>query len=361
MSAARAYLTALGLDELITRERAGKVELHCPSPAHTDRRPSAVTFERELVTACFGCGRKWSPYELALERGLSRREALELCIRFGVREERRPDAPHAARRARTPPRASRPTRLPGPPRVLPPAAAERLEAELSASVQTRRDVDRLLEELRGFDARLLERLGCGFGRADRLTGFSRPAAGAAPRLLVPVRDLSGRLVSVAALDPRPADERPPGLRKVAVPAHVDRFPLLVRTIEPVSDLLLVVEGEADALAAGSTGLAAIGLPGHAGAGGHVEAIATFARSLEASAVALVPDGDEAGRRSFVELAGAIAAAGLRVRYRPVMEQGRDLGDLVLDELRPAFPASPAERRDAGRRIASTLDLDEYRR
>ena len=129
----------------------------------------------------------------------------------------------------------------------------------------------------------------------------------------------------------------------------------------MSAFVLVVEGEADALAAGSVGFAAVGAPGHAGAVRHAETIAAFARELEAPAVVVVPDGDEAGRRSFAELAGAIAAAGVRVNYRPVMEDGRDLGDVVLAELTPAFPASPLDRLEAGRRIASTLDPDELLR
>lgn len=357
MNAARAFLEELGLGELVTRERATKVELRCPAEEHADRTASACTFSETLVTVCGGCAKAWSPYALALERGLSPREATELLIRFGVREERRPDARATPRAARTPPAPPRRQTSPVAARSLAPAAAEALELELSACIGARREVDWLLEAFRGFDARVLDRLGCGFGRADRLAGFSSYAAGSAPRLLVPVRDLGGQLVSVAALDPRPADERPPDVRKVAVPANVDRHPLLVQPVVPtINGLVLVVEGEADALAAGSVALAAVGVPGHAGAVRHAETIAAFARALDASRVVVVPDGDARSAASFAELTDAIAAAGVSAVFRPVMEEGRDLGDVVCAELAPVFPASLVDRLEAGRRISAVLDV-----
>lgn len=358
MSRALAFLEELGLGALITRARASKVELHCPAVEHDDRRPSAVTFEDSLVTSCRACGRKWSPWALAVERGLSRREAVELCIRLGVREEQRPDAPSS--RAPRPFRAPTVRRAPEPlaPAPLPADVAERLDAELAARVPARRLHDLELERLRGFDPRLLDALGVGFGRADELPGFGRYPAGTVERVLVPIRDASGRLVSAVSFVPAPGvvlpDER---VRKSAVPRDAGRFPFLARAIEPAArGVLLVVEGEPDALAAASVGLDAISVPGLAGAARHALAIAATARAFSARSVWLVPDGDDASRASFGELGRELDRLDVPTRTA-AMADGRDLGDVVLDALASVCgaPATPTDRIYVGRRLLELLD------
>jgi hypothetical protein len=362
VSRALAFLEELGLGALVTRTRATKVELHCPAVEHDDRRPSAVTFEDSLVTSCRACGRKWSPWSLAVERGLSRRDAVELCIRFGVREERRPDTPSSRRPFRAPTVQRAPEPLA--PSPLPADVAERLDAELAARVPARRLHDLELERLRGFDPRLLDALGVGFGRADELPGFGRYPAGTVERVLVPIRDASGRLVSAVSFVPAPgvvlADER---VRKSAVPRDAGRFPFLARAIEPAAPgVLLVVEGEPDALAAASVGLDAISVPGLSGAARHALAIAATARAFSAHSVWLVPDGDDASRASFRELGVELERLDVSTRTAAMVDD-RDLGDVVLAALASVcgVPATPTDRVYVGRRVLELLEPEEGRR
>jgi Toprim-like len=144
---------------------------------------------------------------------------------------------------------------------------------------------------------------------------------------------------------------------LARPGSPRRLLELLDVDKPLAPLLLVCEGELDALTVASAGLRAIGVPGVAGFPRHAARIAELVRELELELALFLPDADDAGRRAFYELAAAIAAAGAPAVFADVLDDRADTGSFLveaaaeLDRERPEL--APADRRrEAGRRLLS---------
>lgn len=166
-----------------------------------------------------------------------------------------------------------------------------------------------LRELRGWSADALAGLGLGFD---------------GDRLVFPIRDSAGQLVSVGRYTPSPKD----GERKmIATPGRPrDLFP----APETVSgDEVWIVEGEPDAIAAATLGLPAVALPGvEAAKRLDVERFRRFRR------VHVLLDCDRQGREAAGRIAEAFIAAGIEVRVLD-LEPGRDDGYDLADWTREA--------------------------
>jgi Toprim-like len=360
---AERMLERLGLGERIVGWRAGKLLVRCPLPRHEDRRASAAIFESGVL-ACARCGR-FSPFDWLLACGLSPAETVELLVELGLRAERSgrraadPAALLKTRRAE-----SRSPGLRGPAAtdslsVSPPARGLALELagdvleRLAGAVFERRRLDGRLGELRGFAPSVLDLAGVGVGRPTGY-GFAGPRAALDElRLLVPSRDEAGRTVGLLAIAPNPTKRREPKL--LALAGRPRTLLELVEVDVPLAPVLLVCEGELDALAAASAGIAAVGVPGVGGFERHAARIAALVRERSLERALLVPDADAAGRSSFRELAAAIAAAGALATFADVLEHGADVGsELVrlageLERVRPELDAV-GRRREAGRAL-----------
>ena len=120
--------------------------------------------------------------------------------------------------------------------------------------------------------------------------------------------------------------------------------------EPIEPVLLVAEGELDALAAASAGIRAVGVPGVGSYARHAGRIAELVREHGLERALLIPDADEAGRSSFRELARAIAAAGAPAVCADVLEDGADVGAELVRLAAELDPAAPARRHVAGRAL-----------
>jgi Toprim-like len=341
--------------------RSDRVRVRCPF--HDDRRPSADVFDSGVL-ACFACGNR-SPFTWLVELGRLPADVMAELERLGLRDReewlrRRP--PGASRapassfgrkgdRAKPRPQEA-PQELEPPARVeLGPELLERLEA---ARFERRR-VDARLAELRGFAPDVLDAAGVAIGRPAGY-GFRGPRRALRElRLLLPVRDERRGPLGLLALAPNPARRAEPKI--LARPGSPRRLLELLDVDEPLAPLLLVCEGELDALTVASAGLRAIGVPGVAGFPRHAARIAELVRKLELELALLLPDADDAGRRAFYELAAAIAAAGAPAVFADVLDDGADVGSFLVeaaDELERERPElAPADRRrEAGRRLLS---------
>ena len=369
MSVAELLLERLGLSERIAGRRAGKVLCRCPLPAHEDRRPSAAVFDSGVL-ACARCGR-FSPFDWILELGLSRADAMALLVELELRAGNPASATNAALPlARRTPVTSDPAGWPRPRAArsqrrwvdtrrfeeLP----ERIRERVAASVADRRRYDDRLGELRGFVPDALDLAGVGIGRAAEY-GFVGPwPALDELRLLVPGRDELGRIVGLLAIAPNPEQRAEPKL--LALARRPRTLLELAAVPAPIAPMLLVAEGELDALAAASVGIPAVGVPGVGGFDRHAARIAELVRCFGLELALLMPDADEAGRRSFRALASAIGDAGATAVFADVLPDGADVGtELVrlaaeLELVRPELATSDL-RREAGRQLLAAAGVE----
>jgi hypothetical protein len=341
--------------------RADRVALRCPF--HEDRRPSAAVLASGVLVCSAGCGAR-SPFDWLVELGRSPAETMALLdgleLRDGDRRgRRRAGASRAPVRSREPdvdrPTSAAPARSCEPARELPSPLLD----ELAAAVVERRRYDGRLAELRGFSTAALELAGVGIGRPAAF-GFAGPRGALEElRLLLPVRDERRRPVGLLAIAPNPERRHEP---KVLARLGSPRLPLeLAGVDEPLATMLLVTEGELDAIAAASAGIPAVGVPGVAGYGRHASRIAALVCELELERAVLVPDADAAGRRAFRELADAIDAAGVPSVLADVLDDGVDVGAALLElagalELERPELSLDDRRRRAGRRLLSLTEL-----
>lgn len=369
VSTAELLLERLGLSGRIAGRRAGKVLCRCPLPAHEDRRPSAAVFDSGVL-ACARCGR-FSPFDWILELGLSRADATALLVELELRagnarvgDERRAPAPRRAPVASHPAgvaaAASRPLTEPLGRHERFEELPERIRERLATAAADRHPYDDRLGELRGFTPDALDLAGVGIGRAAEF-GFVGPwPALDELRLLVPSRDELGRVVGLLAIAPNPEHRAEP---KLLALARRPRTLLELATVPaPIAPVLLVAEGELDALAAASSGIPAVGVPGVGGFERHTARIAELVGRNGLELALLVPDADEAGRRSFRALASAIANAGAAAVFADVLPDGTDVGtELVrhaaaLELDRPGLATSEL-RREAGRRLLAAAGVE----
>jgi hypothetical protein len=346
--------------------RADRVTLRCPF--HDDHRPSAAVLASGVMTCAAGCGSR-SPYAWLVALGFTPADVMELLVRLELRADRDDPArspsclPDRATKRRERRRAATavPAIRPDSPaatsaRSIAPELPLELRTRLDAAIAARPRFDSRLGELRGFTTEALEAAGVGIGRA-RDFGFRGPRAALEElRLIVPTRDRDRRLVGLLAVAPNPSRRAEP---KLLALAGTPRLPLeLLSIASPIAPVLIVTEGELDAIAAASSGLPAIGVPGVGGFARHAARIAELVHEHGLEHALLVPDADDPGRRAFRELAEAIANAGAPTIYADVLEDGSDVGSYLVAiaaELARSRPeiASEDRPRAAGR---SLLDL-----
>jgi hypothetical protein len=212
--------------------------------AHGDRDPSCSVNIETRVWHCWGCEAAGGPYDTALARGRSPRDAIDLMIAHGLTIRRAgPDAAHSSRAT---------TRRPAPPadreRPRPAradlAADEQQLAEAHQRLAALRWPPRLLREQqrRVWSRDALLELGCGWERG---------------RVIIPIRDSEGELRGVLRFAPR-HDHAP---KMLAV--RGTRLGLLPHPAAEPSTWVVLVEGPPDMTSAPrSQGLPAIAVPGY---------------------------------------------------------------------------------------------------
>jgi hypothetical protein len=264
--------------------RAGKC------PAHDDRHASLSINEgddgRVLVKCHAGC----SVDAVLGAFGLSKRDLFPSPRPAGHRA--RPEAPKP------------PGRKAAEPRRFDERAIEAYRAALLVDVHW---LERL-ERTRGWSREAVERFGVG------LDG---------DRVVFPYRDAAGQLVGLARYQPDP------GLRQEAPKLHAapgSRRELFPPPEEVDGDPVFLAEGEADALAALSVGLAAVAVPG----------VACWRREwrerFSGRRVVSVFDCDEPGRAAASQIAADLVGVAAEVRLvdlDPDRSDGYDLTDFLL--------------------------------
>ncbi len=341
---------ALGLRP--ARVRRGKVLLRCPLPGHDDRRASAAVFDSGVLS-CSVCGNV-RPFDWITARGLSPEDALALLVELGVLADRRPEL---ASPRKGPPARPVVASSPSPSSRREPVELSSVIADrLAATVIPRRALDGRLFELRAFLPDVLDRADVGVGRASDFGRFGPDVSAAADerRLVLPLPDDRGRLIGVLFAAPNPERRAEP---KILALTGSTRVPLVLEPAEiEMRESLLVVEGELDALAACSCGLAVVGVPGVGSATAHAERIAALVKGRRYRSAILVPDADEAGRAGFANLAGRLRELNVeRVVLADVLDDGDDVGG-YLTRAALAAAGSPAERcAIAGAALRALLD------
>lgn len=379
MSVARELLERVGAAERIVRELAdGRVRARCPLPGHRDRHASAVVFSfnnnsASGVLLCEVCGKR-SPFQWLTECGLSPAETMELLGELGVRDEERPKwQERAARRTDTPGRVQHRPRAAAPrPRVVVPDPLPRVELpallmdRLAQAVVARRRFDARLAELRGFASDVLDLAGVGVGYPHEF-GFLDPVGNGALhelRLLVPVRERGGRAVGLLAVAPNPERRADPKVLARHGSARTGLLLELWMIPNPITNLVLVCEGELDAITAASCAIPSVGAHDRADA----PRIAEIVRERAFDYALLIPDADRAGRRAFGELAAALTTADVAAKYADVLPYGADVGSELVRLTAALAHEQPQltdeeRRREAGRLLltlaasASTLEVN----
>jgi DNA primase len=263
----------------------------CPNPQHdqTGKTPP-VTLSPSggyQVFKCHGCGAAGTAVDaLMYARGIPVGDAMR---ELGQRQ------PGARRR-------------PQPVREPAPLPTEAQVAEWARRLLERPALLERLRELRGWTQEAIEALGVGFD---------------GKRITIPVRDRTGALVNVLRYTPSPKDDAPKLIALRGRPRDLVPAPGTLQGGD-----VWIVEGEPDAIAAHSLGLAAVAIPG-------VE----FAKRLDPErfrafdrAIVLL-DCDQPGRDAAGAIAQTLANAGNKVKaidLDPSRDDGYDLGDLARE-------------------------------
>lgn len=257
-------------------------------PAHEDKQASLSIHEGEdgrvLVKCHAGCDMESILAELELE-------ARDLF-------EHDDDRPLPAVRKETTPE---------------PVAAD--ETELAAAQSRLAENDQAmpaLTKLRGWTPDACEALGLGLSDDSP------------PRVVIPVRDGRGVLVGTLRYSPNPARKKDGGPKMMASPGCPRELFPAPETIEPGKAVLLV-EGEPDAVACRSIGLAAVAIPGAQ------SWKPEWADRFEGRTVIVCFDCDVPGREAARKVANDLSKTAREVRVidlDPTESDGRDVGDLV---------------------------------
>ena len=321
----RGFYAALGVT-LPGSGTSGDVSVSCfASPKeheHEDRSPSASVSLDTGQFACFACAAKGGPFDAALALGRSRADAAELAKRYDLfpTDREQPQAENG-RPSGNVPVACGPgvldkngAQLPGEPQL----------AEWHNMLARDERLAGRLHELRGWTRNALLALELGFD-GERVT--------------FPVRDASGRLVGMLRYAPNP--EQRTGKKMLAAKGSTRELFPGPETL-PVGERVFIVEGEPDAVAGRSLGLAAVGVPG---AGTWK---AAWAARFAGRDVVILTDCDRDGRK-LADAAGrdllAHAASVRVVDLDSTRTDGYDVGDLVREA---------AQNGDAGPKHAARL-------
>jgi hypothetical protein len=315
----RGFYAELGVELPAWATREAPVRCFADPAAHQhgDRSPSCSVSLGSGAWKCHGCGAAGGAYDAAIALGHTPRSAIDLMIAHGLVEPRaqRAAAPQAQpARLATASRAAN-ARVPPPGLAVTDADVQRWREVLGGDGRL---ILRLLRE-RSWSYRVIRELELGFD-GERVT--------------IPIRAGTGELCGVLRYDP--FGERSP--KMLAVPGtSLGLLPHPAR--EPASDVLLV-EGPPDMIAARSSGLAAIAVPG-------TNAWQpSWAALLARRRVTIVMDCDEPGRRAARRIARSLerVAAVETADLWPERTDGYDLTDRILERRRlvaraPGIPKS----------------------
>jgi len=290
----RAFYLALGI-ELPDRPGAN-LSIRCfadpGAHRHDDKAPSASVNLDHGAYRCHGCGAQGGPYDAALAAGRTPGDAMELLRRHGLVEEDRRNGQAKAE-------------------ARPQGKAPYSEVELErwhAALRDNEPALARLRELRGWSPTAVCELGLGLdGR----------------RVVFPVRDGAGTLAGMVRYSPDPATRNGAPKSKADPGTRRDLFPA-PETVE--GEELWLVEGEPDAVAARTLGLAGVAVPGTNGWR------AEWAERIAGRRVHLALDCDAPGRQAAERIAADLAPhAEVRVLdLNPAREDGYDLGDLLRE-------------------------------
>jgi hypothetical protein len=286
---------------------------------HHDHDPSMSINLEHGAFHCNGCGAKGGAYDAATARGHDARSAIELMIDHGLTHRRRQTRPSRTRRRSSPVRVSAAHARPQP-------SVTRQLATSTAGIQ-RWHLQLLADAVklawlvahRGWCPLTIRRLQLGLDQG---------------RITIPVHDHRHQLVSLLRYRP----DHGSGEAKLRA-APGSRRALYPHPAADSSRELLLVEGEPDAIAARSRGLAAVAIPGVNGWN------AEWAPLFADRAVTVVFDADTqartCARKVAHDLAGHVAQVTV-IDLDPARDDGYDLTDWLL------------ERRGEGARIHRKL-------
>ncbi len=270
-----------GLDRV---RRSGDGYVAC-CPSHEDRDPSLSVAEgadgRILVHCHAGC----STGEICAARSIEEAELFP--------EQQHDYAPQSPRKS---------VRL---------TVTEADVARFSDNLRGNTKAQERLAELRGWTGEATELLGLGLDGG---------------RIVFPVRDSVGTLVSVERYAPNP-EQRSVGPKMLAAPgSRRDLFPA-PETVEVGAGWLLLLEGRSDPVRATSLGLPAVGVPSVSGWRRE------WAPRFAGLRVVVCFDSDGPGRKAAQRVAADLVGVAAEVRVLdlgPGREDGYDLSDFVED-------------------------------
>ena len=269
--------------------------------AHGDRTPSASVNLVSGAWFCHRCGTGGGAYDAALAIGLAPAAAMRLLCAAGLLERRGASGSTAAPVGRSvPPAARRPL-----------AASERDVAAWSTALAARPLAACRIAATRCFDLGVLLGVGVGWDGA---------------RLTIPVRGGSGELVGVVRYAPKPRGRAPKALA-----VRGSRRDLVPPPEQFAAEHLVLCEGEPDALALLSHGVAAVAVPG----------VGSWRRAkperFAGRRVTIAFDCDQAGREAARKVHSTLTGAGVVARcvdLAPSRSDGFDITDaLRLDAQR----------------------------
>lgn len=312
----RAYYAALGIE--LPDRATPNVPVRCfaQPDAHNrgDRSPSCSVNLASGAWNCHGCGAHGGAYDAALAAGHSPRSAMQLLVAHGLAEPY--DSDHGTSR-RPPNPTHHPFKSTPTPKSADSTALAAAEHDVQAWAEMLDDNGRLIRQLalrRGWGWRAIRDLKIGFDGA---------------RITIPIRGRDGALRGVLRYDP--FGRRDP--KMLAVPGT--RLGLIPHPARESSDRVVLVEGPPDMVAARSSGLPAIAIPGTSAWQ------PSWAKLLAGRHITIVMDSDTPGRRAAGEIATALGAASIPteiVDLWPDRNDGYDLTDRILERrrLRPAL-------------------------
>ena len=270
--------------------------------ARGDRSPSCSVNLTSGAWNCHGCGAHGGAYDAALSLGATPRSAMDLMIAHGLAERRTQQIrPSPQTRALT-----SPTRTPTAPRHPSLAVDEADVLSWAAGLDAHSRLARRLILERAWAPKITRALDIGFdGR----------------HLTIPIRNEHGHLLGLLRYDP--FGRRQPKMRAVVG----SRLGLIPHPATERSDHVILVEGPPDMLAARSSGLPAIAIPGTQA--WHP----AWAHMLKGRRVTVVMDCDTPGRRPAEAISRDLAAVAIHpdiVDLWPDRNDGYDLTDRILE-------------------------------
>jgi hypothetical protein len=273
----------------------GWVKVRCFNPDHADNDPSCSVHLESGGWKCWGCGRSGNIVELVMmAKGLPQTEARDWL---------------STNVASSPTATSKPTKGNGQTSTelaLAPEAKEReftlqeIEENLAQAQKFTReypDAGRWFRNVMGIGLPTVERFGLAYYKGDWGDVFR------GLRILFPVRDEGGKLLTVLGYNPKKQPKILP-LRK-GMGSHLFPLDQLPKEIETI----LIVEGLRDCVIAYEHGLVAV--TGTAGAGCFKQEWVTALRNRGVKQATILYDHDAAGEKGAAKVATQLALVGIQ--------------------------------------------------